>query len=306
VGNICDRALVRSLLSQHRPAAVINFAAESHVDRSIDQPSVFIETNVVGTSVLIEESLAYWHSLDSESRRDFRFLQISTDEVYGSAAEGAFFTEATAYAPNSPYAASKAAADHLVQAFHRTYDLPTLISHCSNNYGPYQFPEKLIPLALSKALAGQPIPIYGDGLQVRDWIHVADHCEAVLAILRRGRPGQSYLVGACNPLANIEVVRMVCGILEDLCPRDEGAYVRLITLVADRPGHDLRYALRPDRIRELGWSARIAFNDGLRATISWYLQNQAWVEEIGHSRYAGQRLGLEGAYRLGATEPGYA
>ena len=273
-GDICNRELVRSLLKKHSPRAVVHFAAESHVDRSIAGPAPFIETNVVGTFSLLEEARSY-----AEKRDAFRFLHVSTDEVYGSLGpEDPAFTESTPYAPNSPYAASKAAADHLVRAYHHTYRLPTLTTNCSNNYGPYQFPEKLIPLMISSALAGKPLPVYGDGRNVRDWLYVLDHCEAVRLVLERGRIGETYNIGGRAEKANIDLVRLLCALLDEARPRKAGSYAELITFVPDRPGHDRRYAIDSTKIaRELGWQPRESFDSGLAKTVRWYVENRAWA-----------------------------
>ncbi len=270
-GDICDRALVRRLLAQHRPRAIVHFAAESHVDRSIEGPAEFVQTNVVGTFSLLEEGRAYW-----EKHPDFRFLHVSTDEVYGSLGpEDSAFTEQHPYAPNSPYAASKAGSDHLVRAYHHTYGRPVLTTNCSNNYGPRQFPEKLIPLMIAHALEGKPLPVYGDGLNVRDWIYVLDHCEALRLVLDKGRPGATYNIGGGNEKNNLEVVRMLCGLLDEARPRKSGRYADLITMVKDRPGHDRRYAIDASRIeRELGWRPRESFESGMRKTVDWYLREK--------------------------------
>ena len=293
-GSINDAELVWQLLADHQPRAIINFAAESHVDRSIDGPSAFVETNVNGTLNLLEQSLAYWRGLDRDAREDFRFLHVSTDEVYGSLGSEGAFTETTAYAPNSPYAASKAASDHLVRAFNRTYGLPTLITNCSNNYGPYQFPEKLIPLIILRALAGESLPIYGDGQQIRDWLYVGDHCSAIRAVLEEGRPGQVYNVGGNAERANLDVVHAICSILDELRPRDDGQpYSKQVEHVTDRPGHDRRYAIDASKLKnELGWTPSYNFRDGLRETIDWYLENQDWVGNIQDGSYRQERLGL--------------
>jgi dTDP-glucose 4,6-dehydratase len=274
-GDICDRELLRKLLEQHRPRAIVHLAAESHVDRSIQGPAEFVQTNVVGTFALLEESRAYWQDLAAPERTAFRFLHISTDEVYGSLGpEAPAFTEETPYAPNSPYSASKAASDHLVQAYHHTYGLPTLITNCSNNYGPHQFPEKLIPLMIHHALAGKPLPVYGDGLNVRDWLYVEDHCAALREVLARGRPGEVYNVGGGAEMKNIDLVRTLCALLDDASPRTGGSYASLITFVQDRPGHDRRYAIDAGKIRrELGWQPQESFESGLRKTVRWYLAN---------------------------------
>jgi len=275
-GDIADRALVRQLLARHRPRAIVHLAAESHVDRSIEGPAEFVQTNVVGTFCLLEEARAYWSSLAAPERAAFRFLHVSTDEVYGSLGpEGAAFSEETPYAPNSPYSASKAASDHLVRAYHHTYGLPTLITNCSNNYGPHQFPEKLIPLMIHQALAGKPLPVYGDGLNVRDWLYVGDHCAALREVLARGRPGETYNVGGGSERRNIDLVKTLCALLDEAKPRTGGSYAVLITFVKDRPGHDRRYAIDSARIRrELGWRPQESFESGLRKTVIWYLGRQ--------------------------------
>ena len=280
-GDICDRPLVRQLLAARRPRAVVHFAAESHDDRSIASPANFIQTNVVGTFSLLEEARAYWGTLAGNDGERFRFLHVSTDEVYGSlGAADAAFTETSPYAPNSPYAASKAAADHLVRAYHHTYGLPVVTTNCSNNYGPYQFPEKLVPLLIANALAGKPLPVYGDGLNVRDWLYVADHCAAIRITLQQGRAGETYNIGGAAERKNIEVVRMLCAFLDEARPRNSGRYEGLITYVKDRPGHDRRYAMDASKIlRELGWRPKESFESGLRKTVRWYLDNAAWVEQ---------------------------
>ena len=271
-GDICDRELVRKLLRTHKPRAIVHFAAETHVDRSIEGPAEFVETNVVGTWSLLEEARTYW-----EEERDpaFRFLHVSTDEVYGSLGPGdAAFTEETPYAPNSPYAASKAASDHMVRAYHHTYGLPTLTTNCSNNYGPRQFPEKLIPLFIRNALAGKPLPVYGDGRNVRDWLYVADHCTAVRLVLAKGRVGETYNIGGENEIVNIELVRTLCLLLDRIQPRKGGSYSDLITYVKDRLGHDRRYAMDIGKIRrELGWQPKESFDSGLEKTVRWYVEN---------------------------------
>lgn len=291
-GDIGDRALVDRLLQEHRCDAVVNFAAESHVDRSIDGPAEFVQTNVVGTLTLLEGTLAYWRSLDAPLRDGFRFLHVSTDEVYGSLGPTGKFSETTPYAPNSPYSASKAASDHLVRAFHHTYGLPVLTTNCSNNYGPFQFPEKLIPLMIQKALAEEPLPVYGDGLNVRDWLYVEDHCAAITAVLDRGRVGEVYNVGGDAEETNINVVHAICDVLDDLRPRTEGKYADLITYVKDRPGHDRRYAIDASKLQtELGWRPAHTFQEGMRQTISWYLDNEQWVQRITDGSYRMERLG---------------
>jgi dTDP-glucose 4,6-dehydratase len=272
-GDICDRALVRRLLAQHRPRALLHFAAESHVDRSIEGPAEFIQTNLVGTFSLLEEARDWWGALGNGEKQAFRFLQVSTDEVYGSLdAAAPAFTEAHPYLPNSPYAASKAGADHLVRAYQHTYGLPVLTTNCSNNYGPRQFPEKLIPLMITQALAGKPLPVYGDGLHVRDWLYVEDHCEAIRLVLEKGRPGATYNIGGGSEKTNLEVVRALCALLDELRPRARGRYAELIAMVKDRPGHDRRYAIDASRMRsELGWRPKESFESGLRKTVDWYL-----------------------------------
>ena len=272
-GDICERERVRNLLATHRPRAIVHFAAESHVDRSIAGPAEFVQTNVVGTWALLEEARAYWEARGRDA--GFRFLHISTDEVYGSLGpDDPAFTEETPYAPNSPYAASKAAADHLVRAYYHTYGLPTLTTNCSNNYGPRQFPEKLIPLVIRNALAGEPLPVYGDGRNVRDWLYVADHCEAVRLVLEEGQVGETYNIGGENERANIDVVRTICALLDRLRPPPAGSYAELIRHVTDRLGHDRRYAMNIAKIRrELGWRPRESFESGLEKTVRWYLDN---------------------------------
>ena len=274
-GDICDRELLRGLLSECQPRAVVHFAAESHVDRSINGPAEFVQTNVVGTFSLLEEARAYWVGLTGEAKAAFRFLHVSTDEVFGSLGpDEPAFTEFSPYAPNSPYAASKAAADHLARAYHHTYGLPVLTTNCSNNYGPRQFPEKLIPLMISNALAGKPLPVYGDGRQRRDWLYVEDHCTALREVLARGRPGATYNIGGGTELANLDVVNMLCVLLDEARPRKAGRYAGLIAHVADRLGHDRRYAMDSRAIEsELGWRATESFESGMRKTVNWYLAN---------------------------------
>lgn len=292
-GDIGDRVLVAALLKEHSPAAILNFAAESHVDRSIDGPAAFIETNVVGTLGLLECARDYWRGLEGDASRDFRFLHVSTDEVYGSLGSEGLFTETTPYAPNSPYSASKAASDHLVRAFHHTYGLPTLTTNCSNNYGPFQFPEKLIPLVIQKALAGEPLPVYGDGLNIRDWLFVEDHCSAIERVLEAGRLGETYNVGGNSERANIVVVKAICGILDELRPlADRRPHESLITYVRDRPGHDRRYAIDASKLKsELGWTPSQTFESGIRATVEWFLTHEAWVQGILDGSYKLERLG---------------
>ena len=282
-GDIGDSVLVTSLLNQHQPRAVLNFAAESHVDRSIHGPEDFIQTNVVGTFHLLESVRAYWDGLKGDRKENFRFLHVSTDEVYGTLGpKDAPFTETTPYAPNSPYSASKAASDHLVRAYHHTYGLPVLTTNCSNNYGPYHFPEKLIPLCLHNALSGKPLPIYGDGMQVRDWLYVKDHCSAIRRVLADGKVGETYNVGGWNEKPNLEVINTLCEILGELAPRADGmSYKSQISFVKDRAGHDRRYAIDASKIeRELGWVPSETFETGIRKTIQWYLDHQGWVENI--------------------------
>ena len=283
--DIGDRARVDALLAEHRPRAIVNFAAESHVDRSIHGPAAFIATNVVGTFTLLEAARGFWAALPASERSTFRFLHVSTDEVFGSlGADDAPFSEATPYAPNSPYSASKAAADHLVRAYHHTYGLPTLTTNCSNNYGPRQFPEKLIPLMIVNALAGKALPVYGDGKNVRDWLYVGDHCAAIRTALASGRPGETYAIGGNAEMNNLEVVHTICGNLSRLVPGRD--YERLVTFVADRPGHDRRYAIDPSKIRrELGWTPAETFATGMRRTVQWYLDNGAWLAAVTSGEY---------------------
>ena len=296
-GDIGDRDLVDRLLREHKPRAVVNFAAESHVDRSIHGPEDFIQTNVVGTFHLLESVRAYWGSLEGEAKSAFRFLHVSTDEVYGTLGPNdAPFTETTPYTPNSPYSASKAASDHLVRAYHHTYGLPTLTTNCSNNYGPYHFPEKLIPLMIVNALAGKPLPVYGDGMQVRDWLFVKDHCSAIRRVLEAGTTGETYNVGGWNEKPNIEIVKTVCALLDDLRPRADGqSYATQITYVKDRPGHDRRYAIDATKIhRELGWKPAETFETGIRKTVQWYLDHPEWVAHVQSGDYRhwiGQQYG---------------
>ena len=294
-GDIADREFVSSLLTKHEPAGVLHLAAESHVDRSIANAEDFIRTNIVGTYSMLEATRAYWNSLPAEQNSLFRFLHVSTDEVFGSLGEEGYFSEETPYAPNSPYAASKAASDHFVRAFHHTYGLPTVITNCSNNYGPYQFPEKMIPLMILNALSGRSLPVYGDGSNVRDWIHVEDHCRAVKLAFEKGKPGEVYAVGGGNERRNIDLVNQICTILDDIAPpvevpqlRERGlkSYSELIRFVEDRPGHDHRYAIDSARItRELGWKAEVPFEAGLRRTVEWYLSNPKWVDQASGGSY---------------------
>ena len=286
-GDIGDRALMDGLLAEHRPRAVVHFAAESHVDRSIHGPAAFIKTNVEGTFNLLEATRAHWASLPAAEKTAFRFHHVSTDEVYGSLGHGdPAFTETHPFEPNSPYSASKAASDHLVRAWHHTYGLPVVTTNCSNNYGPYHFPEKLIPLMIVNALAGKPLPVYGDGQQVRDWLYVKDHCSAIREVLALGRLGETYNVGGWNEKPNIDIVKTVCALLDDMRPDPAGSYTRLITYVTDRPGHDRRYAIDARKIeRELGWKPAETFETGIRKTVRWYLDNADWVEHVQSGAY---------------------
>lgn len=294
-GDIGDSAAINDALQRSKPRYVVNFAAESHVDRSIDGPAAFVETNVTGTLVLLEAVLAYWRALPEAQAAKFRFLHVSTDEVYGSLGPEGYFSEQSQYAPNSPYAASKASSDHLVRAFHHTYGLPVLTTNCSNNYGPYQFPEKLIPLITIKALRGQPLPVYGDGSNVRDWLQVGDHCAAIEAVLERGRVGEVYNVGGNAERSNIEVVHAICDALDQRQPASAPRR-SLIEFVTDRPGHDRRYAIDASKIRdELGWKPTMSFEQGLAETIDWYLSNSHWWQSIEDGSYQGERLGLQRA-----------
>jgi len=285
--DICDRAALDQLLETYKPRAVLHFAAESHVDRSIHGPGDFIQTNIVGTFTLLEAVRAYWGTLDDHARASFRLLHVSTDEVFGSLQpEDPQFSETTAYAPNSPYSASKAASDHLVRAYHHTYGLPVLTTNCSNNYGPYHFPEKLIPLIIANALGGKPLPVYGDGLNVRDWLYVGDHCAAIREVLARGRVGETYNVGGWNEKTNLDVVHTLCDLLDELRPKAAGSYRDQITFVKDRPGHDRRYAIDARKLeRELGWKPAETFETGLRKTVQWYLDNQGWVQDVMSGEY---------------------
>ena len=296
-GDIADQAGVQELFETFRPNAIFNFAAESHVDRSIDGPADFIHTNIVGTYNLLDRSLAYWRTLEDNDRAGFRFVHVSTDEVYGSLGETGAFTEQTPYAPSSPYSASKASSDHLVRAWHHTYGLPTLTTNCSNNYGPYQYPEKLIPLMILNALDGKPLPIYGTGKNVRDWLFVEDHCRAIWHVMRHGLPGEMYNVGGNSEKTNLEVVDTLCTLLDELVPESgHRPHAQLKTFVADRPGHDWRYAIDASKIREqLGWQPQETFESGMRRTVQWYLEHRDWCEQVKQGSYQGQRLGLEPA-----------
>ncbi|MFZ9735378.1 MAG: dTDP-glucose 4,6-dehydratase [Burkholderiaceae bacterium] len=290
-GDITDRSLIGQVLKTYRPRAVVHFAAESHVDRSIHGPEAFISTNVQGTFVLLTEALEFWRQLSGEEKEGFRFLHVSTDEVYGSLGPAdPPFTETTSYAPNSPYSASKAASDHLVRAWHHTYGLPVLTTNCSNNYGPYQFPEKLIPLIISNALAGLPLPIYGDGMNVRDWLYVEDHCSAITTVLEKGRPGEVYNIGGWNEMPNLEIVKVICRLLDERSPvtaqQVQGHHENLIRFVKDRPGHDRRYAINAHKIfNALGWKPAESFSSGIAKTVDWYLANQDWVARVKSGEY---------------------
>ncbi|MEY2844449.1 MAG: dTDP-glucose 4,6-dehydratase [Pseudomonadota bacterium] len=286
--DICDRDAVRQALATHQPRAILHFAAESHVDRSIHGPGEFIQTNMVGTFSLLEETRAYWNAMAPEAKAAFRFLHVSTDEVYGSLSDAdPAFSETTSYQPNSPYSASKAGSDHLVRAYHHTYGFPTLTTNCSNNYGPYHFPEKLIPLMILNALDGKPLPVYGDGLNIRDWLYVRDHCEAICQVLEKGTLGETYNVGGINEIKNIDVVTTICRKLDALRPRADGAkYESQITYVTDRPGHDRRYAIDPTKIqRDIGWAPAETFESGINKTVSWYLSNTEWIDTVRSGAY---------------------
>lgn len=292
--DICDAGEIRRVFGEYRPTAVVHLAAESHVDRSIDGPSIFVETNIVGTFNMLQEARRYWSALPADAAGRFRFLHVSTDEVFGSLDREGFFVEETSYDPNSPYSASKAAADHLVRAWNRTYGLPCLLTNCSNNFGPYQFPEKLIPLMILNGILGAPLPVYGRGENVRDWLYVDDHASALLTVLDRGRVGETYLVSGRSERRNVEVVRAICALLDELAPDSSiGPRESLIQYVADRPAHDLRYAIDPSKIeRELGWRPRETFDSALRKTVLWYLENREWWERVRAGTYRGERLGL--------------
>jgi dTDP-glucose 4,6-dehydratase len=291
--DVCNARDMREIVSGFRPHVVMHLAAESHVDRSIDGPGEFIQTNVVGTFTLLQAALSYWRTLAGEERERFRFHHVSTDEVFGSLGGEGFFTEETPYSPNSPYSASKASSDHFVRAWHHTYGLPVVLSNCSNNYGPYHFPEKLIPLVTLNALEGKPVPVYGDGSNVRDWLYVEDHARALQLIAERGRVGESYNVGGHNERSNIDVARNICALVDEFAPDPHGSRERLITFVGDRPGHDLRYAIDASKIeRDLGWTPRETFETGLRKTVIWYLENKGWWQRIRSGVYRGERLGV--------------
>jgi dTDP-glucose 4,6-dehydratase len=294
-GDICDKNMLKSLFDKYEIDAVIHFAAESHVDRSIETPGDFIQTNIVGTYELLEVTRWYWQELSATQKNDFRFLHVSTDEVYGSLGETDLFTEETAYVPNSPYAASKASSDHLVRAYHKTFNLPVLTTNCSNNYGPYQFPEKLLPLMITKALSGNLLPVYGDGKQIRDWLYVEDHCRAILKVLEKGTIGQVYNIGGHNEKTNLNVVQTLCHILDEMVPDSpHQPHKDLISFVEDRPGHDRRYAIDASKIQnQLGWVPQESFATGLRKTVRWYLDNKIWTERVLSGAYQGERLGLK-------------
>lgn len=294
--DIRDAAAVRAVFERERPGAVLHLAAESHVDRSIDGPGEFIQTNLVGTFTMLQETLRYWRSLPDDHKASFRFVHVSTDEVYGSLGDTGHFTEEAPYDPSSPYSASKAGSDHLARAWHRTYGLPVVVTNCSNNYGPYQFPEKLIPLMIQKGLTGQPLPVYGKGENVRDWLYVDDHARALRLVLERGTPGETYNVGGGNERKNLDVVRTICRLLDELKPDKAGSHERLISFITDRPGHDFRYAIDSSKLRtKLGWKARENFDSGLRATVQWYLDNTEWTGRVMSGAYRGERLGTVGA-----------
>jgi dTDP-glucose 4,6-dehydratase len=291
--DIADAGAMRDLVGAFEPDVIMHLAAESHVDRSIDGPGEFVQTNVVGTFALLQAALAFWRELPASRRRGFLFHHISTDEVFGSLGETGHFTEDTAYDPRSPYSASKAASDHFVRAWRETYGLPTVVTNCSNNYGPYHFPEKLIPLMILNGLEGKPLPVYGNGRNVRDWLYVEDHAEALITVAERGVPGETYNIGGNNEMANIDVVRRICALLDELKPDPAGPRERLITFVQDRPGHDARYAIDASKIRsELGWSPRETFDSGLRKTVEWYLANSRWWSDVRSGVYRGERLGV--------------
>lgn len=294
-GDICDPALIKQFLVEFQPDAIVHFAAESHVDRSIDGPRIFLETNVLGTFTLLQETRGFWSGLEPGAKSAFRFLHVSTDEVYGSLGDTGLFTETTPYDPHSPYSASKAASDHFVSAFHHTYGLPTLMTNCSNNYGPFQFPEKLIPLMILNALEGKSLPVYGDGLNVRDWLFVGDHCQAIRKVLESGRTGQTYNVGGNSERKNIEVVTTICRIVDELAPAlPQGPREGLITYVKDRPGHDRRYAIDATKIAsELGWKPSVTFEEGIRQTVEWYLSNAEWINRVQSGDYRRERLGVD-------------
>jgi dTDP-glucose 4,6-dehydratase len=292
-GNILDRGLVKNLLSTYEPSAIVHFAAESHVDRSIDGPAAFVQTNVVGTCNLLDSAMAYYRGMADDRKSAFRFLHVSTDEVYGSLGATGKFTESTPYAPNSPYSASKASSDMFVRAYHETYGLPTVMTNCSNNYGPYQFPEKLIPLMILNAVEGKPLPVYGDGQNVRDWLFVDDHCRAITAVLERGRLGQTYNIGGDSERSNLQIVHGICDLVDEFLKREPGSSRNLIRYVKDRPGHDRRYAIDASKIQsELGWKPTLQLEEGLRKTVGWYLNEKSWVDRVSSGAYRRERLGV--------------
>ncbi|QGJ71849.1 dTDP-glucose 4,6-dehydratase [Planctomycetales bacterium 10988] len=294
-GDICNSELIKELLDKHKPTAIVHFAAESHVDRSIDGPEAFVETNVMGTFRLLQAAREYWEALPSSEKETFRFLHVSTDEVYGTLGKTGKFKETTPYAPNSPYSASKASSDHFVRAYHHTFGMPTLITNCSNNYGPFQFPEKLIPLMILNAMEGKPLPVYGDGQQIRDWLFVEDHCEAIRTVLSKGTPGEVYNIGGNSERANMDIVNSICQEVDTRCPNlPHGPCKNLITFVQDRPGHDRRYAIDASKIKnELGWEPKQTLEVGLGLTIQWYLDNPVWVNRVLTGQYRRERLGLK-------------
>ncbi len=293
-GDICDHQLITQILQDFRPSAIFHFAAESHVDRSIEGPDSFIETNIMGTYTLLKHTKAYWEELSGQEKTDFRFLHVSTDEVYGSLGDDGYFIEKTPYAPNSPYSASKAASDHLVRSWFHTYGFPVLTTNCSNNYGPYQFPEKLIPVIIFNALNGKPLPIYGDGSNIRDWLYVTDHCSAIHRVIQSGKTGETYNVGGHNEKTNLQVVKTICTLLDEIAPKADSSYQDQISFVTDRPGHDKRYAIDAGKIeRELKWLPEESFESGMRKTVRWYLENREWVENILSGGYRLERIGLE-------------
>ena len=292
-GNILDRGLVKNLLSTYEPSAIVHFAAESHVDRSIDGPAAFVQTNVVGTCNLLDSAMAYYRGMAEDRKSAFRFLHVSTDEVYGSLGATGKFTESTPYSPNSPYSASKASSDMFVRAYHETYGLPTVMTNCSNNYGPYQFPEKLIPLMILNAVEGKPLPVYGDGQNVRDWLFVDDHCRAITAVLERGRLGQTYNIGGDSERSNLQIVHGICDLVDEFLKREPGSSRNLIRYVKDRPGHDRRYAIDASKIQsELGWKPTLQLEEGLRKTVGWYLNEKSWVDHVSSGAYRRERLGV--------------
>lgn len=294
-GDICDQKTVQEIFNNFKPNVVVNFAAESHVDRSIERPAEFIQTNIVGTSVLLQEALNYYKTLESDSRSSFRFHHVSTDEVFGSLGESGLFTEETPYDPSSPYSASKASSDHLVRAWHRTFGLPVIVSNCSNNYGPFQFPEKLIPLMILNCLANKPLPVYGSGENVRDWLFVTDHCDAIYTIIKQGNIGETYNVGGHNEIQNIEIVKTICTILDEISTlNNRKSFKELIQFVTDRPGHDFRYAIDSSKLKnELNWVPKETFETGIRKTVNWYLENQEWWKGIQQNNYRQERLGVK-------------